>query len=70
MDISTTLALGAIGLVAAIVNGAIGYGFSSITVPFALLFLASRVLNPALVRSQFEALEMPTVEERTTVIDG
>ncbi len=26
--------------------------------------------NPALIRSQFEALEMPTDEERTTVIDG
>src|SRR5262245_54228582 len=34
---------------AAIVNGALGYGFSSITVPIALLFLTNRVLNPALV---------------------
>lgn len=31
------------------VNGALGYGFSSITVPLALLFLANRALNPALV---------------------
>jgi uncharacterized protein len=38
-----------ITLAAAIVNGALGYGFSSITVPLALLFLANRVLNPALV---------------------
>jgi len=38
-----------ITLVAAIVNGALGYGFSSITVPLALLFLTNRVLNPALV---------------------
>ncbi len=44
-----TLALAAITLLAAIVNGALGYGFSSITVPVALLFLANRVLNPALV---------------------
>lgn len=36
-------------LVAAIVNGALGYGFSSITVPVALGFVANRVLNPALV---------------------
>jgi uncharacterized membrane protein YfcA len=43
------LALGAITLVAALVNGALGYGFSSITVPLALLFMANRVLNPALV---------------------
>jgi uncharacterized membrane protein YfcA len=35
--------------VAATVNGALGYGFSSITVPLALLFLTNRVLNPALV---------------------
>ena len=43
------LALAGITLLAAIVNGALGYGFSSITVPVALLFLANRVLNPALV---------------------
>ena len=39
----------AITLLAATVNGALGYGFSSITVPLALLFLSNRVLNPALV---------------------
>lgn len=43
------LALVVITLGAAIVNGALGYGFSSITVPLALLFLTNRVLNPALV---------------------
>jgi uncharacterized membrane protein YfcA len=32
-----------------VVNGGLGYGFSSITVPLALLFLSNRVLNPALV---------------------
>src|SRR5215475_6887509 len=42
-------ALGAITLLAALVNGALGYGFSSITVPLALLFLSNRLLNPALV---------------------
>jgi len=46
---SYAIALGGITLLAAIVNGALGYGFSSITVPVALLFLANRVLNPALV---------------------
>ena len=46
---STQLALAFISLGAAIVNGALGYGFSSITVPIALLFLTNRVLNPALV---------------------
>src|SRR3954464_327658 len=38
-----------ITLVAATINGALGYGFSSITVPLALLFLSNRVLNPALI---------------------
>ena len=46
---SFALPLAAITLVAAIVNGALGYGFSSITVPLALLFLTNRVLNPALI---------------------
>src|SRR4051812_33652507 len=43
------VALIAITLFAAVVNGGLGYGFSSITVPLALLFLSNRVLNPALV---------------------
>jgi uncharacterized membrane protein YfcA len=38
-----------ITFVASIVNGALGYGFSSITVPLALLFLSNRILNPALI---------------------
>src|SRR5713226_9350941 len=43
------IALVLVTLGAAAVNGALGYGFSSITVPLALLFLSNRVLNPALV---------------------
>src|SRR5712664_579841 len=43
------LALALIMLAAAFVNGAVGYGFSSLTVPVALLFFSNRVLNPALV---------------------
>jgi len=49
MTESYPIALAAVTLLAAVVNGALGYGFSSITVPIALLFLANRVLNPALV---------------------
>src|SRR2546421_663630 len=41
--------LAAITLFAAFVNGALGYGFSSLTVPVALIFYSNRVLNPALV---------------------
>jgi uncharacterized protein len=44
-----SLALVLITLVAATVNGALGYGFSSITVPVALLFYTNRMLNPVLV---------------------
>src|SRR5579862_5752121 len=44
-----TAVLFAIALFAATVNGALGYGFSSLTVPVALLFYANRALNPALV---------------------
>jgi uncharacterized protein len=36
-------------LAAATVNGALGYGYSSISVPIALLVITGRVLNPALV---------------------
>src|SRR5947199_7526203 len=46
---TAVLALIAITLFAAIVNGALGYGFSSLTVPVALLFFTNRVLNPVLV---------------------
>ena len=38
-----------IALFAATVNGALGYGFSSLTVPVALLFFSNKVLSPALV---------------------
>jgi hypothetical protein len=38
-----------ITLFAAAVNGALGHGFSSLTVPVALLFYTNRILNPALV---------------------
>ncbi len=46
---SNELIVAAVALIAAAVNGGLGYGFSSITVPVALLFYAGRALNPALV---------------------
>ena len=48
MDLAV-LSLIAITLLAATVNGALGYGFSSLTVPVALLFYSNRLINPALV---------------------
>ena len=46
---TAVIVLAGITLFAAFVNGAIGYGFSSLTVPIALLFYTNRILNPAVV---------------------
>jgi uncharacterized membrane protein YfcA len=46
---TATIVLAGIAFFAAFVNGAIGYGFSSLTVPLALVFYTNRVLNPAVV---------------------
>src|ERR1700676_1572047 len=46
---TAVIVLAAITLFAAFVNGALGYGFSSLTVPVALVFYTNRILNPALV---------------------
>src|SRR5215470_4448042 len=43
------IVLAGIALFAAFVNGALGYGFSSLTVPVALVFYTNRILNPAVV---------------------
>ncbi len=48
-ELAAVIALGGIALLAATVNGAIGYGFSPITVPLALILTTSRVLDPVLV---------------------
>src|SRR5215472_13535168 len=46
---TAVIVLAGIALFAAFVNGAIGYGFSSLTVPLALVFYTNRILNPAIV---------------------
>ena len=48
MDVAQ-LVLFVVALFAATVNGALGYGFSSLTVPIALLFVPQKLLSPALV---------------------
>ena len=48
-DLDSLLLLALTAFFAATVTGALGYGFSSITVPVALLLVTSRTLNPALV---------------------
>jgi uncharacterized protein len=49
MTLAALLVLAFTSLGAATVNGALGYGYSSISVPIALLVVAGRVLSPALV---------------------
>ena len=46
---SALIVLAVIALFASFVNGALGYGFSSLTVPLALVFYTNRILNPAVV---------------------
>src|SRR6266487_1469363 len=46
---TAVIVLAGIALFAAFVNGALGYGFSSLTVPLALVFYTNRILNPAVV---------------------
>ncbi len=49
MSVDLGVVLFGVALFAATVNGALGYGFSSLTVPIALLFLPQKLLSPALV---------------------
>jgi hypothetical protein len=46
---TAAIVLAGIALFAAFVNGAIGYGFSSLAVPLAIVFYTNRILNPAVV---------------------
>src|SRR6516165_7915461 len=46
---TATIVVAGIVFLAAFVNGALGYGFSSLTVPVALVFYTNRILNPAVV---------------------
>src|SRR5436189_1361981 len=46
---SAVIVVAGIVFLAAFVNGAIGYGFSSLTVPLGLVFFTNRILNPAVV---------------------
>jgi len=48
-DASVVVVVVAAAFVASVVTGALGYGFSSVTVPAGLAVTTSRVLNPALV---------------------
>jgi uncharacterized membrane protein YfcA len=49
LHLSQLLGLAGITFAAAVINGALGHGFSTLTVPVALLWLSQRLLNPVLV---------------------
>ncbi len=62
---------------AAVVNGGLGHGFSSMTVPVALIFYTNRILNPVLVLVEvvinayvlvMNRASLPAVWRRTTPI--
>jgi hypothetical protein len=57
---TAVIVLAGIALFAAFVNRALGYGFSSLTVPVALVYYANRVLSPAV------AVRAPTI--RTAMV--
>lgn len=64
MDPLSSLGLGLLALVAAVINGAVGYGFSSIVTPVAILWYSNKVLNPALVIVEVAVNSTLLVRER------
>jgi uncharacterized membrane protein YfcA len=61
---STSIALILLALGASIINGMVGYGFSSIVTPIALIWMTSRLLNPALVLVELGVNVALLVKER------
>ncbi len=65
MDLSTlTIDLGLLAFGAAILNGIVGYGFSSTVTPIALLWTTNRLLNPALIAVELGVNTTLLVRER------
>jgi uncharacterized membrane protein YfcA len=61
---STSIALLILALGASLVNGMVGYGFSSIVTPIALIWMSSRMLNPALILVELGVNVALLVKER------
>ncbi|MCI4332016.1 MAG: sulfite exporter TauE/SafE family protein [Thermoplasmata archaeon] len=64
MDVFPALWLALLALGAALVNGAVGYGFSSIVTPIAIFWYSNKVLNPALVTVELAVNLTLLVRER------
>jgi len=62
--ISTIVFFFALSLAASFVNGALGYGFSSLAVPVAVLFFPNKILNPAFVIVELLVNSIMLVYER------
>lgn len=56
-----------LAFVASIINGAIGYGFSSTITPIAVLFVTNKVLNPALVVCELGVNSWLLISERRNI---
>lgn len=65
MDLSpTTLWLFLTAFAAAVLNGAVGYGFSSVVTPIALFWVTNRLLNPSLILVELGVNVVLLVRER------
>jgi len=67
MDPSTAFNLGLLAFFAAVLNGAVGYGFSSLVTPIALFWVTNRLLNPALVAVELGVNLVLLVRERRLI---
>ena len=63
----STIWLALVALFAATINGAIGYGFSSIVTPIAVLWFSNKLLNPALVTVELVVNVTLLVRERAFI---
>ena len=59
--------IAALAFAAAVLNGMIGYGFTSTVTPIALLWVSNRVLNPALVLVELGVNSSLLVKERAEI---
>lgn len=66
MDL-TDIWLAIVALGASVINGAIGYGFSSIVTPIALLWISNKILNPAVVTVELLVNVTLLVRERAFI---
>ncbi|SRR5579875_19549 len=57
-----------VAMLAATANGALGYGFSSLTVPIALLFVPQKLLSPALVLVELVINSWVVVNNRGSLV--